>query len=97
MCSIQLIISFQCTETGSLSAKELAGLECCREQLKQAKVLISNLTTDMHTLVRKYMETKWTGGKHHSDIWHIAKGSKHVSMLICLLCIEQPGKSYVKR
>lgn len=64
---------------------ELEGLDRCRKQLDQAKVLVSDLTTDRHTSVKKYMDTKWTDVKHHFDIWHISKGIKHVSILIYLL------------
>ena len=54
---------------------ELEGLKRCLQYLvRLKKMIISNLVTDRHTQVKKFMKTKWPEIHHWFDCWHVSKG-----------------------
>ncbi|KAL3885227.1 hypothetical protein ACJMK2_025315 [Sinanodonta woodiana] len=44
--------------------------------MKEEKVYISDLVTDRHSQVKKYIRTQQEGINHWFDVWHMAKGLK---------------------
>ena len=52
---------------------ELEGLKRCKKSMDERNLKVSELTTDRHTSVVKYLAQKWGEVRHFFDTWHIAK------------------------
>lgn len=48
--------------------------------LLEHNISIGSLTTDRHPGIKKYMRLHQGAIPHHFDVWHVAKGKKHVSV-----------------
>ena len=56
---------------------ELEGLKRALENMETNGLEISDLTTDRHVQVRKYMREEQPNINHWFDVWHLAK-SKYI-------------------
>lgn len=52
---------------------ELEGLKRCLAYLTEKEVNVTDLVTDRHSQVKKYMRES-TNIRHWFDVWHVAKG-----------------------
>ncbi|KAK3105927.1 hypothetical protein FSP39_008705 [Pinctada imbricata] len=64
----------QVTEVKNSCHMELEGLKKCLAALKQAGVMVSDLITDRHSMVKSYMKKEQPSIRHWFDVWHVAKG-----------------------
>ncbi|XP_036000029.1 uncharacterized protein LOC118564855 isoform X1 [Fundulus heteroclitus] len=64
----------QCTEVKNSYAMELEGLKRSLQFLEDAGVTVTDLTTDRHSSVKKFMREIYPSINHWFDAWHIAKG-----------------------
>lgn len=53
---------------------ELEGLKRGLSFMEQHGLAVSELTTDRHVQVRKWLRMEKPNTKHWFDVWHIAKG-----------------------
>ena len=53
---------------------ELEGLTRGLEYLDDSGLTVSELITDRHVQVKKYMSDKQPDKEHYFDVWHVAKG-----------------------
>ena len=56
------------------NAMELEGLKRCLQTLEGEDVSISDITTDRHPQVKKFMREQHPEINHWFDVWHVAKG-----------------------
>ena len=55
-------------------AMELEGLERSLEKLTEHQITVSDITTDRHPSVKKFIREKHPEVRHWFDVWHVAKG-----------------------
>ncbi|XP_060085555.1 uncharacterized protein LOC132564967, partial [Ylistrum balloti] len=68
---IQLV---QSNEVKNSYNMELEGLKRCLKFLQEEGVDVSDLVTDRHSQVKKFMKTERPDINHWFDVWHVAKG-----------------------
>ena len=64
----------QSNEVTSSQAMELEGLKRSLRYLEGKNVNCTNLTTDRHPSIKKFMRETMAHIKHWFDVWHVAKG-----------------------
>lgn len=52
---------------------ELEGLKRCLQTLADEDIVVSDLTTDRHPQVKKFMRDKHPEVNHWFDVWHVSK------------------------
>ena len=70
-----LLHVLQSNEVKNSQAMELEGLKRALKFLEKSDLLVSDLTTDRHGQVRKWLREKRPTINHWYDIWHMAKGN----------------------
>ena len=78
---------FQCNEVKNSYAMELEGLTHSLQFMKEEGICISDLVTDRHSQVKKYMRTQQEGINHWFDVWHMAKG-KYVPEIFMIYLVD---------
>lgn len=68
---------------------ELKGLKRALEYIDGCDLSVSEVVTDRHIQVKKYMAEKQTEKEHFFDVWHLAKGENF--FLITFLVKEMSG------
>ena len=64
---------------------ELEGLKRGFQFMQDSGIHISEVVTDRHLKIKKYMRTEHSDKKHSFDCWHICKGiSLYYSSFFCL-------------
>ena len=53
---------------------ELEGLKRCLQNLKEDNITVSDITTDRHPQVKKFIREKQPEVRHWFDVWHVSKG-----------------------
>ena len=61
-------------EVANSGAMELEGLKRCLAVLENQEVQISQITTDRHPQVQKFLRIYCPVYDHRYDCWHVAKG-----------------------
>ena len=56
---------------------KMEGLQRSLAFLKDKYISISDLITDRHNSVKKYMREKQPDIQHWFDVWHVAEGEMH--------------------
>ena len=72
---------------------ELEGLQRSLTFLKDNNVPVSDLITDRHSSVKKYMREKQPDIHHWFDVWHVAKGKFHNFKRLCPLFYKKKKKN----
>ena len=68
-------ILFQCNEVGSSHTMELEGLKRGLEWVIDTNnMAVTDIVTDRHSSVKKYMREEFTDINHWFDVWHVANG-----------------------
>ena len=68
-------ILFQCNEVGSSHAMELEGLKRGLEWVIDTNnMAATDIVTDRHSSVKKYMREEFPDINRWFDVWHVAKG-----------------------
>ena len=70
----RVLIIFQSNEVANSNAMELEGLKRCLQTLADEDIAISDITTDRHPQVKKFMREQRPEVNHWFDVWHVAKG-----------------------
>jgi hypothetical protein len=65
----------QVNEVANSFGMELEGLKRGFTNLRAKDCTITELVTDRHVSVKKYMKTENPNMKHYFDVWHMAKGN----------------------
>lgn len=68
---VQLV---QSNEVKNSYGMELEGLKRALHHLQEEGMTISDLVTDRHSQVKKFMRTECPSINHWFDVWHVAKG-----------------------
>ena len=55
---------------------ELEGLKRALDYIDSCGLAVSEIVTDRHVQVKKYMNDKQADKDHYFDVWHVAKGEK---------------------
>ncbi|XP_052270796.1 uncharacterized protein LOC127871702 [Dreissena polymorpha] len=71
---VQLV---QSNEVKNSNAMELEGLKRGLRNLATNHISVTDLTTDRHVQVRKFMREEMENIRHWFDVWHMAKGVKN--------------------
>ena len=66
---------------------ELEGLKRGLDYLNDCGLTVSEIVTDRHVQVKKYMSDKQMDKEHYFDVWHVAKGEFYVSPLIIIFSV----------
>ena len=69
-----ILSHFQSNEVRNSNAMELEGLQRSLDFLANQDVTISDIITDRHSSVKKYLREHQPDIKHWFDVWHVAKG-----------------------
>ena len=55
---------------------ELEGLKRALDYIDSCGLAVSEIVTDRHVQVKKYMNDKQADKDHYFDVWHVAKGEQ---------------------
>ena len=66
----------QCTETGSSNKMEKAGFIKVLNKINKNQIQVTQITTDRHMQIKKYMREELPDICHQFDIWHVSKNIK---------------------
>jgi len=72
------ITIFQCNEVKGSTHMELEGLKRAINFL-EGHLKITELVTDKHPSVKKFMRIQHADKKHLFDVWHVAKGKLYLN------------------
>ena len=82
---------FQSNEVKNSYAMELEGLQRSLELLTvDNNLTVSDLVTDRHSAIKKYMREQQPEINHWFDVWHVAKG---MQISLVLYYLNLPGVS----
>ena len=72
---------FQSNEVANSNAMELEGLKRCLQNLSDDDITVSDITTDRHPQVKKFIREKQPEVRHWFDVWHVAKGVFEIELV----------------
>ena len=74
-CEIVALNITQVTEAGNSNRMEKVGFIKALEDMENRGVILTQITTDRHTQIRKYMTEQRTDIRLQFDLWHVVKGA----------------------
>lgn len=73
-----LYFLFQSNEVANSYGMELEGLKRSLAFLRQEnQLIVSDIITDRHSSVKKYLREEQPTIRHWFDVWHVAKGTEN--------------------
>ena len=85
-------VTLQSNEVASSTHMELEGLKRCLAVMEERGIKVTNVVTDRHTQVKKYMREQHKDKNHEYDVWHVAKSRCQLNKVSVLLhnsdCIQ---------
>ena len=66
---------------------ELTGLKRCLQELTDAKISVSSLTTDRHPHVEAFIKKEQRDIPHYFDARHVVKGKTKELVLLSICCM----------
>ena len=66
----------QCTETGSSNKMEKTGFIKVLNEIDKKQIQVTQITTDRHIQIKKYMREERPDICHQFDVWHVSKNIK---------------------